>query len=315
MVPTAARLSLVPMLMPLLVGLSLIPLPVSAAGGDSAPVDAPVGTLVETQVETSPSAPDDPMVAEAVPTAGSLEGVDWVLLAYSAGDALVELDDPRGSARLRFEGGRVSGSAGCNRLMGAYTLEGERLRFEPSMASTMMACPEPLMGQEQAVHAALSLVASHRLAADRLELLDADGELLLRFTVLAPLSLAGPVWQLLAYNNGKQAIVSVLAGTQITLELREDGTLGGSDGCNRYMSGFTLEGDRLTIGPIATTRMACRGPAGVGEQAAAFAAALGTVTGYRIEGDELTLINGEGTPAARFQADRSGAAHGAASAD
>jgi heat shock protein HslJ len=301
------RVSLAPILVSVALGLSLTPLAFSAVGGDSAPVEA--------QVETSPSAAGAPMAAESVPAAGGLEGVDWVLLAYRAGDALVELDDPKGRARLRFGDGRLAGSAGCNRLMGAYTLAGDSLRFEPSMASTMMACPEPLMAQEQAVHAALSLVASHRLTADRLELLDADGVLLLRYTVLAPLPLAGPVWQLLAYNNGKQAIVSALAGTQITLELREDGTLGGSDGCNRYMSGFTLEGDRLTIGPIATTRMACRGPQGAAEQAAAFAAALGTVTGHRIEGDELTLINAEGTPAARFRADRSGAALGAASAN
>lgn len=232
----------------------------------------------------------------------ALERVDWALLAYRSGDALIELEDPRGPARLRLEGGRVTGSAGCNRLMGTYTLTGDRLRFEPSMASTMMACPEPLMSQEQAVHAALAEVASQRISGDVLELLDGEGGLLLRLGVLTPLSLTGTLWHLSAYNNGKQAIVSTLAGTELTLELQDDGRLGGSDGCNRYMSGFTLEGDRLTIGPIATTRMACQGPAGAAEQAAAFASALGMAHGYHIEGDELTLTTAQGAIAASFRA-------------
>jgi heat shock protein HslJ len=185
--------------------------------------------------------------------------------------------------------------------MGGYELKGAGIRFQTSMATTMMACPEPLMSQEQAVHAALASVASYRREAAGLDLLDPNGEVLLRLAVLEPVALVGPVWQLEAYNNGKQAIVSLLAGTQVTLELRDNGTLGGSDGCNRYMSGFTLEGDTLTFGPIATTRMACRGPAGAAEQAAAYAAALGTVTGYRIEGEELVLLNREGGSAARFR--------------
>lgn len=34
----------------------------------------------------------------------------------------------------------------------------------------------------------------------------------------------------------------------------------GSAGCNRFTGSFTTHGDRLTIGPLATTRMACTAP-------------------------------------------------------
>lgn len=299
------RSALAPILLPLAIGAAVLSMPATAAGVGSGPTPPAVAASpVGDQPEEAPT------VAEttAITGPGSLEGVDWVLMAYRSGDTLVELTDTQGPARLRFEEGRVGGSAGCNRLMGGYSLEGEALRFAPSMAATMMACPEPLMTQEQAVHAALAEVASHRRHANRLELLDAEGALVLRFVALESLSLTGPVWHLLAYNNGRQAIVSALGRPRVTLELREDGTLGGFDGCNRFMSGFTLEGGRLSIGPIATTRMACRGPEGAAEQADAFAAALGSVTGFRIEGRELTLLNAEGTPAARFQAEHEGAA-------
>lgn len=240
--------------------------------------------------------------ADAAATPAPFEGGPWQLVAYRSGEALMKLEEDRAPALFHFEGGHMAGSAGCNRLIAAYSLDGERLSFDPNAASTMMACPEPLMAQEQAVSAALGAVESFRLDAKLLEFLNGKGEPLLRFVALAPSPLTGQTWGLVAFSNGKQAIVSTLQGAEITLEFHDDGTLGGSDGCNRYMSGYTLQNGKLSIGPLATTRMACRGPAGASEQAQAYAQALGTVAAYRIEGRELTLITADGTPAARFRA-------------
>ncbi len=75
-----------------------------------------------------------------------LAGTEW--LAFDiAGSAPVERTRPS----IRFgEDGRVSGSGSCNRFMGAWrrTDDGLRLVFG-QMASTMMACPGPIMAQEQ----------------------------------------------------------------------------------------------------------------------------------------------------------------------
>lgn len=245
----------------------------------------------------------EPAGVTAVAAAPALEGSSWLLAAYRDGTAWIDSAESPRPPRFRFESGRVAGSAGCNLIGGAYTLTGASptgtsLSFKANLTSTMMACPDPLMKQEQAVAAALPRVASYRLNGDLLELLDAAGEPQLRFRFQKPAPLVGQVWELTGYNNGKQAISSVRAGTEITLEFRDDGTLGGSDGCNRYMSGYTLKGDALTIGPLASTRMACKGAA---EQARDYGAALATVTRYRIEGDELVLLNGDGKPAARYR--------------
>ena len=164
----------------------------------------------------------------------------------------------------------------------------------------MMACPEPLMQQEQAIGQAMTRVAAYRLDGDRLELLDAAGTPQLRLQRLDPTPLVAPVWQLTGYHNGQQAIVSTQSGTEITIKFNDDGTLGGSDGCNRYMSGYLLDKTALTIGPLARTRMVCKGPKGAADQARDYAAALETVAGYRIEGGELTLLTTDGKPAARF---------------
>lgn len=53
--------------------------------------------------------------------------------------------------------GRIFGTGGCNRLMGGYEITGEGLSFG-AVATTMMACPEEIMAQEQAFLALLEEV-------------------------------------------------------------------------------------------------------------------------------------------------------------
>jgi copper homeostasis protein (lipoprotein) len=69
---------------------------------------------------------------------------------------------------------RVVGSGGCNRLMGSYTLEGERLAFSKT-AGTMMACPQGVMELERALLDTLPQVTTWRVQGQRLELLDGQG--------------------------------------------------------------------------------------------------------------------------------------------
>ncbi len=78
---------------------------------------------------------------------------------------------------------RIAGSDGCNRLMGAYALEGDKLTLS-QIASTMMACAE---GSEQAdaFKKALEKVASFTIHADQLELRDNTGLVIARFKAVA----------------------------------------------------------------------------------------------------------------------------------
>jgi heat shock protein HslJ len=203
---------------------------------------------------------------------------------------------------LRLEAGRLSGSTGCNRVMGAYRLDGDRLSCESRSATTMMACPPPLMAQEQAVLAAFEQAANFGIEEGRLRIADDDGRTLLVLSEYRPVPLLGTDWRLTWYNNGRQAIVTVLQGTDTLLRLHDDGRLEGK-ACNNYRGTFEVEGDQLrATGPIASTRMACRGPEGADQQEAAYLSALERVAGYRISGDELTLVDDRGSTLARFQA-------------
>ncbi len=64
-----------------------------------------------------------------------------------------------------------SGSGGCNRLMGSYELNGDKLTFG-QMAGTMMACPEG-MDTEKAFLEALKQVNKWKIVGQHLELFDA----------------------------------------------------------------------------------------------------------------------------------------------
>ena len=99
---------------------------------------------------------------------------------------------------------------------------------------------------------------------------------------------------MLAYNNGKQAVVSVLAETKLTAVFGKSGSLTGFAGCNDYNASYTATAPRIAIGPVAATRKHCEEPAGVGEQEARYLAALETAATYRVEGSRLELRTADG---------------------
>jgi heat shock protein HslJ len=82
-----------------------------------------------------------------------------------------------------------------------------------------------------------------------------------------------------------------------TLRL-DNGHLSGYSGCNRYVGGYTLDGDRLTVGPIATTRMA--GEPEALEAETAFLVALGAAARLVVSDGELVLADEEGRELLRF---------------
>ena len=80
---------------------------------------------------------------------------------------------------LQPRGNRLTGSGGCNRLMGSYRLTGPSLSFG-AIASTKMACPDG-MEREAAFFRALEEVKGWKLDGDRLELKDRTGTVTARF--------------------------------------------------------------------------------------------------------------------------------------
>ncbi|GAA5175118.1 hypothetical protein GCM10025771_06420 [Niveibacterium umoris] len=115
--------------------------------------------------------------------AATLQETYWRLTHLGTVPVEKPAQQPEPHFVLHTEGARVSGSAGCNRLTGGYTLKGDELSFG-RVASTMMACVEG-MEQEQRFLAALAEVRHWRIEGQRLVLRDAKGATLARFEAVA----------------------------------------------------------------------------------------------------------------------------------
>jgi len=229
------------------------------------------------------------MILAACTSSGSQQGDDLTGKVW----ALTELmgNPPMAGTGISAQftaDGKVSGSAGCNRYSGTYTVSGSNITFSSPMASTMMMCEQPVMDQESAYLKMLGEAKTYAVNGDQLTLTGGDGAQLAVYTAQSQ-DLAGTSWEATAYNNGQQAVVGVLEGTTLTASFGEDGNLSGNSGCNQYSGAYTVNDGEITIGPLASTMMMCSDPAGVMDQEAQFLAALQSAASYRIEGNVLEL--------------------------
>lgn len=229
-----------------------------------------------------------------------LEGPRWVLveLLNSAGETVAAM--PEAEVTATFKDGSVGGNAGCNSYSGGYTLDGSNVTIGP-LASTMMACfPDQLMQQETDFLNNMQTAATYNIEGSILKIANADGTVTLTFEAREPISLTSVTWAAINYNNGKEAVVSLIADTSITAQFAEDGTLSGLAGCNNYTTGYTVDGDAMTIEPPASTKKLCPEPEGVMDQEFQFLTALSTTATYLIDGTTLTLRTADGAMVANF---------------
>ena len=193
--------------------------------------------------------------------------------------------------------GKVSGFSGCNSYSGAYTTSGGSISVSRKLAVTQKACSRPVMLQERLYLAALTAAKSYSIAGDVLKLRGRSGLTLATFAVQSQ-SLAGTRWNVVNYNNGHQAVVSVLTGTKLTASFDTAGHVTGVAGCNNYNGPVKATAPKVSIGPLASTRKFCGAPAGVMEQESAYLAALATAATYSIQGATLEFRTAGGAIAA-----------------
>jgi heat shock protein HslJ len=226
----------------------------------------------------------------------TLTGTLWKVTNYNNGKQAVVGLVTGTDISLRFGAdGQVSGNSGCNTYSGGFESSGDKLKVGP-LASTRLFCDKPagVMEQEQQYLAALQNAATYEIIDDRLTIRDASGAMQVIATASTSASLPGTSWEVVNYNNGKQAVVSVLADSEISLNFSADGQVSGKSGCNAYSGGYETTGDQLKIGPLAATQMACDKPAGVMEQEQQYLAALQNAATFEIAGDTLTIRDANG---------------------
>lgn len=225
----------------------------------------------------------------ATGASNSLADTSWNVTAIN-GTAPVAGSRPT----MTFTGDKVSISTGCNTLNTGYTLSGTAMTFSPNGAMTAMGCLDELGKQESAFTAALAKVTKMSLTGDTLALQDASGASLFTLAKAVPpvaKPLEGTTWQLSGVRNG-QATSSVVAGSSVTMQI-SDGRLSGK-ACNTFRADVTTSGTTITVGPVASTKMACPSEE-LTTQEQKVLTLLGAANSYQITGSQLQLSSADGS--------------------
>ena len=130
---------------------------------------------------------------------------------------------------------------------------------------------------------------------------DESGNTLMRYT-LGSTSVTGVKWVATGINNGKQALVSTVAGSTVTMELNDKGEVTGNATCNTYNGTYTVDGDKIEFGPLMTTKMACESDE-LNAQEQAYLLALDNTTTWELANGVLTFRDDSGAMQATYTAE------------
>lgn len=177
--------------------------------------------------------------------------------AAGTGAPYLELDDD----------GKLSGTDGCNRLIGTWKADGNDITFG-ELASTRMAC--------EGVDAWLAGAVSATITDTTMTVIGADG------SEIGALDRA-------ATDDAPES--EEFLGTwgpddasQPHLVISADGRFTGSDGCNTLAGSWTLNGETLQFDQAVSTLKACPG----------VTTTLGTLAAATVDDDTLTVLDAAG---------------------
>lgn len=143
----------------------------------------------------------------------TLTGTTWEANGINNGrEAVVSLVEDTTVTAAFGTDGTVTGSTGCNRYNGGYTVTGNSIKIGP-LAMTRMACSEPITIQEKAFLEAMQNATVYNITGDRLELRDANGALQVGFAAKSTATVTGTVTYL--------PHIALVTGSVVTVRVQD----------------------------------------------------------------------------------------------
>ncbi len=235
-----------------------------------------------------------PSAGATTATATRLAGTNWILTdSPSLGKGLTV-----NGVSARFSAKRVGGSSGCNSYDAPYRVSGSKMTIGPDITSTKRACESGPAAVEDAYVGRLVKVTSYKIKGSKLSLFGKSGKLLLSYRVSTAHDIVGK-WTVTGYYTGT-AVQSAIIGTTPTADFGAKEVTGGG-GCNSFGGPYTTTGQKISIGPLTSTQVACA-DAAIQTQEDRYFAALALATTYRVTGNRLELFRADGGIAVSFEA-------------
>jgi heat shock protein HslJ len=235
--------------------------------------------------------------------ARDLGGTSWRLVKFEGGDGTTVKPDNPAKYTIAFgTDGQLSARIDCNRGTASWkSLAPSHLELGPLALTRAMCRPGSLHDQ---IVKQWPYVRSYVMKDGHLFVsLMADGgiyefEPLSTASRSPPGSLENTYWKLTRLGDVPVAVAPRQREPHLIFS-SETQRVGGSGGCNQLGGSYQLKGNRLSLDSLVTTLMAC---AEGMETEKAFLDALRRVSGWRIAGQQLELVDGAGNVIARFEA-------------
>lgn len=248
-----------------------------------------LGLLVSTAACGADNESDEGQTVSKDPAANELAGKTLIATRITEGDS--PRPPVKGSQiRFAFTGGDVQVTAGCNTMNGSYTLEGDQLEVS-RLASTEMACREPLMDQELWLAELLEEPVTVD-GSEKITLTAGDVVLTLedRTNMTPDASLTGTTWTLDSLIEGENAASAPDGNATITLD--GSGNIKVRSYCNNGAGKVKVGDGTMDIGTIMMTMRACVDPE-KGKAESTMMKVLNGEVSFEIEEKKLTVTKGD----------------------
>ena len=116
----------------------------------------------------------------------------------------------------------------------------------------------------------------------------------------ADVSLDGSSWALKSYRDSTGETVNALPRSTTTA-LFQANQVTGIAGCNNYSASYQATRNKLSLGPVTTTRKACNTPLGIMQQENAFLTALDSTDSYKLRLNSLEMLDSRGNTLLTFR--------------
>lgn len=227
-----------------------------------------------------------------------VENIYWSLVEFG-GKPVPE--SVAGKVHIMFskDGTKLSGSNGCNRLMGSYNISNRTQISFSRIASTKMAC-QSVGWNETGFNQMLETANNFTVSGNKLMLNVGKRAPLAVFVKVEKNEIVNKYWKLIELD-GKEVNMADNQEREQYFILREDGSIAGFAGCNQFSGNFILDmsKSRIKFENMLSTLRACPD---VKVNESEFLKVFNLTDNYTMVEDKLTLNIGRRAPLAVFEA-------------
>jgi heat shock protein HslJ len=277
-----------------------------AAAATSSPPVVQAGVSVTVTPEISPAedvtSTETSTVVEAGPVALELTTGIWLLFAI---DGVQVLGGLPVTATFAADGA-LSGTSGCNDYTAQYSASAGRMSVSGLTLLTGNPCRSDEEADEEAVYLGhLGTANTYTLQGLQLALCSADSFGCLQYISAAALTVDGTTWVVGAYQSEDGLLVEPLADGPVLTAIFQDSIVQGYGGCDNFEGLYIVEGDSFQLEQVVEVQAGVQG-AGCAldlvNQQAFYLKALELTKQYRLEGLDLSLLDGSGKPVVIYTA-------------